>query len=250
MARSTQAAQRRRIHGRSRPVRQTPTNPLPRRSHPYTDRSPGSTAEGTGAGRRRLRSPLWRPGPCGRAGCPVARQAMRSIVERENDDVARREGGSQKRLGIGGEGVAVPLAGRRMRAFPVRHGSIDDHGRGETAEAQARDQRGRLPVPMRDRGAAALAARAAPAQAGHLCGGPARHCPRTNGGQRLAVDEDEPQGIEFGLELEPGLAPRGHVLARLLAGMRRLFLYVMRSPMSLGPLAFHWLTGGRSRGSC
>ena len=70
-------------------------------------------------------------------------------------------------------------------------------------------------MPMRDRGAAPLAARAAPAQAGHL------------GGRPGLIDEDEPQGIEFGLELEPRLAPRGHILARLLAGMRRLFLYVI-----------------------
>ena len=124
----------------------------------------------------------------------------RQVVQ--DDDVARREGGGEELLGIGGEGVAV-------------HRAVEDHGRGEAAEAQARDQGGRLPVAMRDRGAAALAAWAAPAQAGHL------------GGRAGLVDEDELGRVELGLELEPGLAARGYIRARLLAGMRRLFLNVI-----------------------
>ena len=69
---------------------------------------------------------------------------------------------------------------------------------------------------MRNRGATALAAGAAPAQPGHLGGGPG------------LVDEDELRGVELGLEIEPGLAARGYVLARLLAGVRGLFLNVIR----------------------
>ncbi len=68
---------------------------------------------------------------------------------------------------------------------------------------------------MRNRGAAAHPAGTAPAQAGHLGGGAG------------LVDEDELRRVELGLELEPGLPPRGYVGARLLAGMRRLFLYVI-----------------------
>ncbi len=47
-----------------------------------------------------------------------------------------------------------------------------------------------------------------------------------NGGQWLAVEEDQLRRVEPGLEIEPGLAPRSYVLARLLAGARDLFLYV------------------------
>jgi hypothetical protein len=64
---------------------------------------------------------------------------------------------------------------------------------------------------MRNRGATSLAAGAAPAQPGHLGGGPG------------LVDEDELRRVELGLEIEPGLAACGYVLARLLAGVRRLF---------------------------
>ena len=133
-------------------------------------------------------------GPC--AADLVGRQIV------QDDDVARRERGGEEPLGISGEGVAV-------------HRAVDDHGGGEAAEAQARDQRGRLPVAMRNGGAAALAPRAAPAQAGHL------------GGRPGLVDEDELQRVELGLEFEPGLPPRGYIRARLLAGVRRLFLNVI-----------------------
>jgi hypothetical protein len=124
----------------------------------------------------------------------------RQIVK--GDDVARREAGCEEGLGIGGEGVAV-------------HRPVDDHGRGEAAEAQARDQGGGLPVTVRDRGAAPLAARTAPAQAGHL------------GGRAGLIEEDELCRVELRLEFEPGLAARGYIRARLLAGMRRLFLNVI-----------------------
>jgi hypothetical protein len=63
---------------------------------------------------------------------------------------------------------------------------------------------------MWDRRAAAHPAGAAPAQAGHL------------GGRTGLVDEDELRRVELGLELEPGLAACGYVVARLFAGMRGL----------------------------
>ena len=68
---------------------------------------------------------------------------------------------------------------------------------------------------VRNGGAASLAAGAAPAQAGHL------------GGRTGLVDEDELRRVELGLEREPGLAAVGYVVARLFAGMRRLFLNVI-----------------------
>jgi hypothetical protein len=47
------------------------------------------------------------------------------------------------------------------------------------------------------------------------------------GGRTGLVDEDELRRVELGLELEPGLAAVGYVVARLFAGMRRLFLNVI-----------------------
>ena len=67
----------------------------------------------------------------------------------------------------------------------------------EAAEAQARDQRGGLPMAMRNRGATSLAAGLRPRQPGHLGGGPG------------LVDEDELRRVELGLEIEPGLAACG-----------------------------------------
>jgi hypothetical protein len=113
------------------------------------------------------------------------------------DDVAGPERRREQPLGIGGEGVAV-------------HRPVENHGRGEAPEAKARDPRGGLPVAVRDRGAAALAARAAPAQARHLGGGAG------------LVDEDELRRVELGLEREPGRAARGYIRAGLLAGVRGL----------------------------
>ena len=48
---------------------------------------------------------------------------------------------------------------------------------GQAVEAQARDQRCGFPMAMRQRGTAAVAARGAPTQAGHLCGLPIRLSP-------------------------------------------------------------------------
>ena len=107
----------------------------------------------------------------------------------------------EERLGVGGERLAV-------------HRPVDDHGRGQAFEAQRRDDRRRLPVAMGDGGPAALAPRAASAQAGHL-------------GRRPGfVEKHQLLGIQLGLQIKPCLAARLHILALLLAGVRGLFLYV------------------------
>ena len=62
----------------------------------------------------------------------------------------------------------------------------------------------------------ALAARGAAVGAGHV------------GRRPGLVDEDQALGIEIGLALEPGLAPLQDVGAVLLAGVRGLFLRVIR----------------------
>ena len=90
--------------------------------------------------------------------------------------------GAREGLGIGGETLSV-------------HGAVDDHGGGQAVEAQARDQRRGFPMAMRQRGTAAVAARGAPTQAGHLCG-----C-------ASLVEEHQPCRIEIWLKGEPSLAP-------------------------------------------
>ena len=52
--------------------------------------------------------------------------------------------------------------------------------------------------------------------------------PRHVGLRPGLVDEDQPRWVELGLRLEPGLAPPQHVWAVLLAGVRGLFLRVIR----------------------
>ncbi len=105
----------------------------------------------------------------------------------------------QDDLGVGSEHLAI-------------HCAIDDHGSGQSVQAQPGDQRGGLPVTMGHAGPAAFAAGRASTQAGHL-------------GRRAGfIEKDQLRGIEIGLELEPGLTASRYVLALLLAGMRGLFL--------------------------
>ena len=52
--------------------------------------------------------------------------------------------------------------------------------------------------------------------------------PRHIGLRPGLVDEDQPLGIEIRLAIEPGPAPPQDVGTVLLAGVRRLFLRVMR----------------------
>jgi hypothetical protein len=111
------------------------------------------------------------------------------------------EGGRQQALGIGGESLAV-------------HGAVDDHRSAQAVETQARDERGGLPMTVRDSGAAAFAAPAASAQARHLGRGAG------------LIEKDKPGRVELGLRLEPSLALGLHVGPVLLAGVGRLFLNV------------------------
>ncbi len=113
-------------------------------------------------------------------------------------NVSGAEGGCEEGLRVGGEGLAV-------------HRAVDDHGRGQPAEAEARDERCRLPVAVRDGGATSLAARTAPAQTGHL-------------GRRSGfVQEQQLRRIKVGLQFEPGLSARLHVLAFLFGGCAVFF---------------------------
>jgi putative transposase len=84
---------------------------------------------------------------------------------------------------------------------------IDSHA----IEAKARDERGGLPVAVRDPRAQPLAPRAAPVRARHGRRGPG------------LVDEHELPRVEFGLRLEPGPAPAHDVRAILLEGHGRSF---------------------------
>ena len=137
---------------------------------------------------RSVRSPPGRPRPCGG-----------EIVH--DHDVAGVQRRREEGLGIGGENLSV-------------HGAVDDYGGGQAVEAQARDQRRGFPMAMRHRGTAAVAARGAPTQAGHLCG-----C-------ASLVEEHQPCRIEIRLEGEPSIAPDSHILALLFAGVGSLFLNV------------------------
>lgn len=94
-------------------------------------------------------------------------------------------------------------------------GPVDDHGGDDAFKTQPGDKCRRLPVAMRDGGAAAFTAQAATAQAGHLCGGPG------------FVQKHKLGGVEVGLCVKPRFAPGAYVRAFLLAGMRGLFLNVM-----------------------
>ena len=113
-------------------------------------------------------------------------------------DVARLERGHQQLLDVGREGGAV-------------HGAVEHHGRGHSAQPQCADEGCGLPVPMRHRRAAAM-----PAQR------PAR-ASRQLGGSPCLIGEDELLRPEGGLCLDPGAPSSQHVIALLLAGVRRFF---------------------------
>jgi len=130
----------------------------------------------------------------------------RALVAREvvhDDDVAGPELGQEHPLDIGLEGVAVDRPG-------------EHEGRDHAAQGEGRDDGSGLPVAVRDADAQALAARSAAVGAGHV------------GLRPGLVDEDQPLRVEVGLALEPGLAPLQDIGAILLAGVRGLFLRVIR----------------------
>ena len=91
------------------------------------------------------------------------------------------------------------------------HGTVEYHRRGHALESERADEGGGLPVPVRDRGAAAGAARRTAIAPGHFGRGAG------------LVDEDQLLGVEIGLGLEPGPAAARHVRPLLLAGVCRFF---------------------------
>jgi hypothetical protein len=155
---------------------------------PFSGKQGWVTEEQAGAGGLDHRPDLW---PL------VAGQVV------HDDDVAGSELGDKNPLDIGLEGLAVDR--------PREH-----EGRDHAAEREGRDDGGRLPVPVRHADPQPFAAPGAAMGAGHV---------RLRPG---LVDEHQASGIEVGLRLEPGLAPLQDVRTVLLAGVRRLFLRVIR----------------------
>jgi hypothetical protein len=98
------------------------------------------------------------------------------------------------------------------------HGTVEQHRRGDPVHPQSSGEGGGFPVPVRDRGTAALALRRPAAQTGHLRGSAG------------FVDENQFFRVEIELAVEPVLALREDVRALLLAGMARL--YGMARPFS------------------
>jgi len=131
------------------------------------------------------------------AGLAHGRRLVRGQIVHD-DDVARREGRHQHPLDIGQEGGAV-------------HGAVEQHGRGHALEPERADEGGRLPVAVRHRRPAALAARRAAITAGHLGRGAG------------LVDEDQPLRLQIGLGLEPAQTPAQNVSPLLFAGVRGFF---------------------------
>jgi hypothetical protein len=111
------------------------------------------------------------------------------------------------------------------KAFAI-HRPVQDEGRRQAVEAQARGEGRRLPMAMRHARPAALAARTAAPAARHL------------GVHPSLIDEDKPFGLQLQLVLEPGSALSQDIGALLLVGIRRL-LTVMpcrsRSARRAGP---------------
>ena len=109
-----------------------------------------------------------------------------------DDDVAWRERRDQDLLNVGEKTVAV-------------HGAIDDAGRGQPRDAQARDKRARLPARQRRMIADAIAARAAAISAyeigrdaGFIEKDQARGIPRRRGGLPLVPRLGDVGSVVFG----------------------------------------------------
>jgi len=91
------------------------------------------------------------------------------------------------------------------------HGPVGDHRRGQSAAAQSTHKGHRLPMPMRHRVEATLAAGRAPVASRH-----ARRYPDF-------IDKHELFDFQRGQRLQPSLACALHVLAFLLAGVQGFF---------------------------
>jgi hypothetical protein len=120
-----------------------------------------------------------------------------------DDDVAVPELRNEDAFDLGLEGVSVD----RTR---------EHEGREHTAQAQCGDDGGGLPVAMRDADPQALSPRGAAMGSRHV------------GLRPGLVDEDQPLGIEVGLGVKPGLPVFQDIGTILLAGVRGLFLRVIR----------------------
>ena len=114
-----------------------------------------------------------------------------------------RSSGHEPLRDVGLEGLAVDRPG-------------EDEGRDHPAERQGGDDGGGLPMAVRDAHPQAFATGGAAMGAGHV------------GLRPGLVDEHEPRGVEVGLALEPGLSPLQDIGPLLLAGVRGLFLRVIR----------------------
>lgn len=115
-----------------------------------------------------------------------------------NDDVPGVERGAQELTHPGQEHLSV-------------HGAIDHQRGSHTIMAQASNERGGLPMPMRGRSHAALAAPGAPVAACHV-----------RAGGRL-IQKDQPVWLQATLPGPPLLARLLYVGPILLAGVQRFF---------------------------
>ena len=119
----------------------------------------------------------------------------------QDDGVAGHELWGQDLLDISEEGGTV-------------HGPVDGHGRHHAIKCQAANKGRRLPMAMRNRGAAALASRCATILSGHL------------GRCAAFIDKNEARRVEIGLGFEPSLTLQCYVRTILLGSVRCLFLRV------------------------
>ena len=119
----------------------------------------------------------------------------------QDNGVAGHERWGQDLLDISEEGGTV-------------HGPIDGHGRHHAIKCQVANKGRRLPMAMRNRGAAALASRCATILSGHL------------GRCAAFIDKNEARRVEIGLGFEPSLTLQCYVRTILLGSVRCLFLRV------------------------
>ena len=91
------------------------------------------------------------------------------------------------------------------------HRTVGHHRSGEAVVAQAGDEGGGVPMPLRGRPEASLTSRGAAI------------APRQVGGRPRFIQKYELSQIQNGLPLDPGAPRRLHVLALLLAGVQRFF---------------------------
>jgi hypothetical protein len=116
----------------------------------------------------------------------------------ENDDVPWLEGGDEDLVDIGGEAGSVDRP-------------VEDAGRVDAVAAQGRQERERLPMPVRDLGGESPSARAPAPQRRHVGLGPG------------LVDEDEARGIDQALQLPPSRPVARHVRPVLLGRQDAFF---------------------------